>query len=513
MLSLKNLLGDYFQSQLPSSAPTEAASGEATNTEAATPTDSSATVSTIKKLLMTSKTVKIAVIAVLCFALGLLGAFLVDSILTNNDAPHDDDPAYIGDSIEGPDPDEPTPTPTHTPEPTPDVQETYTDEEKIIGTWEYTGDEMEDGRAEYIFADDSTVWMVAYEANGSTAAVYEGVWSISEGNITIILSDGSHSDTGSYGFENNDYELIIGGVVWTRVSSSQSPPELDASINNSEDSNVMGIAAGRTHTIGLRSDGTVVVIGWNEFGQINVSGWSDLTAVFATEYRTVGLRSDGTVVAVGSDLLYGQNNVSHWSDITAVAVGTTHTVGLRSDGTVVTAGEGREGQNNVSHWSDIVAVAAGCVHTVGMKSDGTVVITEIPEWALNQDVSRQDVSGWNDIIAVAANTHSTIGLRSDGTVVATGENYDGELNVSDWSDIIAISASIAHTVGLRSDGTVVAVGWNLEGQLNVSEWRDIIAIAAGEQHTVGLRADGTVVAVGWNGYGQLNVSDWMLLVD
>lgn len=36
------------------------------------------------------------------------------------------------------------------------------------------------------------------------------------------------------------------------------------------------IAAGRRHTIGLKSDGTVVAVGDNEFGQCNVNDWRDI---------------------------------------------------------------------------------------------------------------------------------------------------------------------------------------------------------------------------------------------
>ena len=33
------------------------------------------------------------------------------------------------------------------------------------------------------------------------------------------------------------------------------------------------IAAGRRHTIGLKSDGTMVAVGNNEYGQCDVNGW------------------------------------------------------------------------------------------------------------------------------------------------------------------------------------------------------------------------------------------------
>lgn len=36
------------------------------------------------------------------------------------------------------------------------------------------------------------------------------------------------------------------------------------------------IAAGRCHTVGLKSDGTVVAVGNNEFGQYDVGSWRDI---------------------------------------------------------------------------------------------------------------------------------------------------------------------------------------------------------------------------------------------
>ena len=261
------------------------------------------------------------------------------------------------------------------------------------------------------------------------------------------------------------------------------------------------LAAGDGHTVGLRSDGTVVAAGWNGDGRCNVSLWQDIVAVAAGGYHTVGLRSNGTVVATGwnGD---GQCYVSGWRDIVAVAAGYSHTVGLRSDGTVVTAGWNGNGECNVSSWRDIVAVAAGDYHTVGLRSDGAVVAAG---W--NGD-GQCDVSGWRDIVAVAAGYSHTVGLRSDGTVVTAGWNGNGECNVSSWRDIVAVAAGGYYTVGLRSDGTVVATGANSKGQRNVSFWRDIVAVTAGSSHTMGLRSDGTVVATGGNDRGQCDVSLW-----
>ena len=261
------------------------------------------------------------------------------------------------------------------------------------------------------------------------------------------------------------------------------------------------IAAGFAHTVGQKSDGTVVAVGWNLGGECDVSNWTDIVAIFAGDLHTIGLKSDGTVVAIGNDL-EGQCNVSDWTEIVAISAGNDHTVGLKSDGTVVAVGNNDGGQCDVSGWTDIVAISAGGNHTVGLKGDGTVV-------AVGRKGDGQcDVSGWTDIVAISTSAFHTVGLKSDGTVVATGKNSDGQCDVSGWTDIVAISAGGYHTVGLKSDGTVVATGRSNNGQCDVSGWTGIVAISAGDYHTVGLKSDGTVVAVGDNEYGQCEVSGW-----
>ena len=261
------------------------------------------------------------------------------------------------------------------------------------------------------------------------------------------------------------------------------------------------ISVSRTHTVALKSDGTVVASGDNENGEGDVSKWADIVAIGAGGVHTVGLKSSGTVVATGFN---GDDrcNVGEWTDIVAVSAGRCHTVGMKSDGTVVATGANDKGQCNVGKWTDIVAVSAGDLYTIGLESNGTVVATGF------NDVGQCNVSEWTDIAAISAGGWHTVGLKSDGTVVAAGANNYGQCNVSEWTDIVAISAGGWHTVGLKSDGTVVVTGFNYDGQCNVSGWTDIVAISAGNRHTLGLKSDGTVVVVGNNDFGQCNVGGW-----
>lgn len=253
-------------------------------------------------------------------------------------------------------------------------------------------------------------------------------------------------------------------------------------------------------SVGLKEDGTVVTAGCNNYGQCNVSGWTDIIAISAGSKHIVGLKTDGTVRAMGNNY-DGQCDISGWKDIVAISAGGYHTVGLKKDGTVVAVGLNEDGQCNVSDWKDIVAISAGAWHTVGLKKDGTMVAVGLNRYA------QCNVSNWKDIVDVSVGTCYTVALKTDGTVL-TGGLYDIRRTVSDWTDIVAISAGHDYIVGLKMDGTVYAVGENIHGHCDVSDWTDIVAISAGYYLTVGLKEDGTVMAVGNNKDGQRNVSGW-----
>lgn len=282
-------------------------------------------------------------------------------------------------------------------------------------------------------------------------------------------------------------------VVVVVIAFLASKPSVSPRVNNV-------IVAGYAHTVGLKSDGTVIAVGQNNWGQCNVGDWTDIVAVSAGTWYTVGLKSDGTVVAVGNND-FDQCDVANWTDIVAISAGHGHTVGLKSDGTVVATGGAYWDSAGVSAWTDIVAVSAGIWYTVGLKSDGTVV-------AVGDNRNGQcDVDDWTDIVAISTDG-DTVGLKSDGTVVIAGRESWYEPAITEWTDIVAISVRDAHVIGLKSDGTVVAVGDGGVGQCDVSDWTDIVAVSAGQFFTVGLKSDGTVVAVGSDIHGECDVGDW-----
>jgi len=157
----------------------------------------------------------------------------------------------------------------------------------------------------------------------------------------------------------------------------------------------------------------------------------ECTPMVAASYHVVGLKSDGTVVAVGHNW-WGECNVGSWRQIIQVAAGYSHTVALKYGGTVVVVGSGWQGQRDgVGNWTDIIQVAAGEYHTVGLKANGTVVAAG----GVGYDYGQCDVGNWTDIVKIAAGGLHTVGLKADDTVVAVGYNDYEQCDVDDWTDI------------------------------------------------------------------------------
>jgi uncharacterized repeat protein (TIGR02543 family) len=311
--------------------------------------------------------------------------------------------------------------------------------------------------ANFVAAYDLTI---SSTAGGNVTIPGEGTFTY---DVGTVVSLNAAPDAG-YQFVNwtGDVSTIGNVNAAATIITTNGDYEITA---NFEEVHFM-VAAGSMHTVGLKSDGTVVAVGYNTWGQCNFAGWTNIWWVGAGYDHTVGLMADGTVVAVGHND-HGQLDVGNWTGIVQVAVGAWHTVGVKSDGTVVAVGVNFDGQCNVGNWTDIIRV-----------------------------------SGRGD--------HTTVGLKSDGTVVAVGQNGEGQCNVGNWTGITQVAAGSFHTVGVKSDGTVVAVGNNGYGQCNVGDWTNVTQVAAGSFHTVGLKSDGTVVAVGQWQEGQCNVGGWDL---
>ena len=190
--------------------------------------------------------------------------------------------------------------------------------------------------------------------------------------------------------------------------------------------NLKSISAGDSHTVYLKSDGTVWATGSNGSGQLG----------------------DGTTTNLTNPVQVTNADGSGLSGVVAVSGGYEHTVYLKSDGTVWAAG------NNY----------------YGHLGDGTTTQRNNPVQVMNADGS-----GLSGVVGVSAARKHTVYLKSDGTVWAAGSNGYGQLgdgtttqrknpvqvtnaDGTGLSGVVGVSVGYYHTVYLKSDGTVWAAG-------------------------------------------------------
>ena len=111
------------------------------------------------------------------------------------------------------------------------------------------------------------------------------------------------------------------------------------------------------------------VVGWGS-QVVGVDLTGPFTQVAAGGEHSLGLKSDGTVVAWGANYS-GQTNVPvPNADFVVVTAGWRHSLGLKNDGSIVAWGYNNSGQTNIpAPNTDFVAVAAGWTHSLGLKND------------------------------------------------------------------------------------------------------------------------------------------------
>ncbi len=248
--------------------------------------------------------------------------------------------------------------------------------------------------------------------------------------------------------------------------------------------------------------GALAPWGGNHEGQLDVPhDPGPFQAIAAGSSHYLALRENGTVLAWGSDGS-GQSSVpAHVTNVVALAAGWYHNLALLETGNVVGWGEDSYGEASVPEGlSNVVAVAAGADHSVALRADGTVV-------AWGDDWSGQaDVPGnLSNAVTIAAGGWHSLALKADGTVVAWGDNWSGQTDVpGNLSNVVAIAAGGWHSLALKADGTVVAWGDPWSGQLDVPEGLDQVEqIAAGVGHNLVLRSDGSIIGWGDNWSGQV----------
>jgi alpha-tubulin suppressor-like RCC1 family protein len=274
------------------------------------------------------------------------------------------------------------------------------------------------------------------------------------------------------------------------------------------------VAAGNTHTCGLRSDGSLWCWGNYGSGQLGDGRVSDGSAAAypqPTPVRVLAAEDDGA---------------EHWGDWEDVTAGRFHTCGRREDGSLWcwgsnTSGQLGDGNTGLSTrpvrvvadedgddepWNDWVEVTAGHAHTCGRRGDDTLWCwgsrdsgrlgdgfdeaqgRATPSRVLGHD-QMPGHPGWDDWVAVTAGGSHTCGRLLDGTLWCWGRGGFGQLgDGNDGQDHHRTTpGQVLHAI--EDDGT--------------GGWDDWVTVAATDAHTCGRRADGSLWCWGSREHGKL----------
>jgi alpha-tubulin suppressor-like RCC1 family protein len=280
---------------------------------------------------------------------------------------------------------------------------------------------------------------------------------------------------------------------------------------------VTKVVAGTTHSLFLKSDGSLWAMGYNLHGELGNG-------------KNVNTNRPQLIVASG---------------VADVAAGGDHSLFVKNDGSLWAMGYNFHGElgngtyvnTNLPQMivaSGVKAVAAGEFHSLFIKTDGTI-------WGMGaNDVGQlgtgtlytktnvpQQVAISGVITALAVGGAHTLFLKNDGSLWVAG--YDGYGQLGDgnasfyWvttptqivaSGVKTVGAGYTHSFFVKNDGSLWVMGFNNYGQLGngsaVNTNRPIQILSGGaavgtggQYHSLFIKTNGSLWSMGYNQYGEL----------
>jgi alpha-tubulin suppressor-like RCC1 family protein len=369
----------------------------------------------------------------------------------------------------------------------------------------------------FVFGENDTYQLGLSDTTNRSSPVqitYTPVITASMDERNIWLIDANNNIWQS-GVDNNNY---FGIGLTQRVT----PVQVGSLSNWSQ------INLGYTHSLSIKTDGTLWGWGNNSYAQSSISNLthrsspvqigtlSVWTKISAGQFYTAGLNSDGTLWSWGLNSFgqLGRGDTTNSSSPVQVIGGSSDSILWKQIAGSV---------------SNLMLTTQGTMWSCGQNSFGQLGVLD--QTNRSSLVQIGTLSNWSQ---VSINALSAAAVKTDGTLWAWGSNASGQLGqsnitnrsspvqvglLSNWSQVVI--GGTTSTFALQSDGTLWGWGSNSFGQLgtNTSTLSSVLSpiqigllsnwsqVSVGGIHTIATKTDGTLWVWGGNSFGQLGLSN------
>lgn len=334
--------------------------------------------------------------------------------------------------------------------------------------------------------ENKTYYSSPVQAVDQNDRLITDVKKISAGNnSTLILkNDGTVWATGTNGYNKLGIPLTEGGNA-RNINKAEQVCGQGGSGYLTE---VVDISAGNTHTLALKSDGTVWAWGSSSHGQLGagnrtmqlyptqVPDLTDVIAIKAGDQTSMALKADGTV------WMWGKNDQKQ--------LGAGH-----SENEVMVPVQVK-GENGNGYLQNIKGIdmslkcsyavdESGQVWSWGNNTNGALGIGTSEFASFPTKVVKEDGTLLTNMKSISAGNYHAGAVGYDGSVWMWGKNTSRQLGDKTRNDR---NAAI-QTKGLTGEGAL----------------SDVQVLSCGYEYTMAIQKDGTVLAWGYDNCGQFGI--------